>query len=61
MPSHFTLEYDEVGDLLYIRWCEPYGEQESVVEANGVVYRRNPVTGAVESVEIMSLSRWSDA
>lgn len=61
VTSQPTIHYDDVGDILYIRWCEPYGEQESVMTEEGVVYRRNPVTGALESVEILSLSRWSDA
>ncbi|MEO7995327.1 MAG: DUF2283 domain-containing protein [bacterium] len=58
MPPPFSVTYDPVGDVVYLESCLPYGEQRSVMEADGVVYRRNPDSGEIERIEILSFRRW---
>ncbi len=51
-----TLQYDRVGDILYLEKCAPYPEQESEEVRDGVIARLNPNTGAVESLEVLFFS-----
>jgi uncharacterized protein YuzE len=48
-----TFRYHPVGDILYLDLCEPYAEQESDEIEDGVIVRRNPVSGEIENVEIL--------
>ncbi len=57
MASKLTLEYDRVGDILYISNCRPYPEQESEELGDGIIARLNPVTEHVESLEVLSFTR----
>ena len=56
MASRLTLQYDRVGDILYIETCPPYAEQESDELDNHIVARSNPETGQIESLEILFFS-----
>jgi len=56
MAAKLTLEYDRVGDILYITSCRPYAEQESDEIDDGVIARSNPDTGNIESLEILWFS-----
>jgi hypothetical protein len=47
------LEYDEVGDILYIERVAPYAQQESDLVGEDIVGRFNPKTGKLESLEIL--------
>lgn len=56
MASKLALEYDRVGDILYIRNRPPYPEQESEELDDEIIARLNPETGQVESLEILFFS-----
>ena len=56
MGEKLTLEYDRAGDILWVRVCEPYPEQDSEELGDDVVARLNPETCDVESLEILSFS-----
>jgi uncharacterized protein YuzE len=56
MASRLTLQYDRVGDILYIETCPPYAEQESDELDDHIVARSNPETGQIESLEILFFS-----
>jgi hypothetical protein len=58
METPLTFEYDEAGDILYISKVPPYPQQETEQLAYNVAARRNPRTGAVESLEILFFTRW---
>ncbi len=51
-----NIQFDTEGDILYIEFCKPYKGQGSTELAGGVVARTHPITGRVESLEIMDLS-----
>ena len=51
-----TIEFDREGDILYIQFCKPYVGQGSTEIAAGVVARTHPITGRIESLEIMDVS-----
>ena len=53
MDRHLVFEYDAVGDILYVNLVNPYAGQESDMVSDFVVARSNPVTGSVESLEIL--------
>ncbi|MBI3450058.1 MAG: DUF2283 domain-containing protein [Acidobacteria bacterium] len=57
MEAPLTVEYDKVGDILYINKCSPYAEQESDELEYGVVARLNPTSRDVENLEILFFSR----
>ena len=57
MGSSLKLEYDAVGDILYLGKAKPYSEQESEEIDFGVVARLNPTSGEVENLEILFFSR----
>ena len=58
MEAKLTFEYDEVGDILYIRKVRPYPEQVTDQLAYNVFVRRNPKTEAIEGVEVLFFTRW---
>jgi uncharacterized protein YuzE len=58
MASKLTLQYDRVGDILYIETRPPYAEQDSDELDDEIIARFNPETGQVESLEILFFSRW---
>jgi uncharacterized protein YuzE len=49
-------EYDRAGDILYIRKCRPYPEQETEELGDEVIARLNPKTGEVENLEVLFFS-----
>jgi hypothetical protein len=51
-----TLEFDTEGDILYVEFCPPYVGQGSTEIAGGVVARTHPITGKIESLEILDVS-----
>lgn len=55
--NHLILNYDRIGDILYVDVCKPYAAQESDDIGDEIVARRNPVTGAIENLEILFFSR----
>ena len=50
------IKFDPDGDLITIHFCEPYRGQDSTEIASGVVARSNPITHAIECLEIMDVS-----
>ena len=56
METSLTVEYDKVGDILYLGKTKPYPEQESKELDYGVVARLNPQTRDLENVEILFFS-----
>ena len=54
MEPKLKLEYDRIGDILYIEKVHPYLGQESDMIDDGIVARSNPQTGEIESLEILS-------
>jgi uncharacterized protein YuzE len=57
MDKNLIFRYDQVGDILYIDICSPYAEQESEEIGNEVIARLNPVSGAIENLEILFFSK----
>jgi hypothetical protein len=57
MAAALTIEYDEVGDILYLELVPPYPEQDSDMIGDDVIARFNPVTSAVESLEVLFFMR----
>ncbi len=53
MEAPLIVEYDSVGDILYLGKTQPYAQQESEELDYGVAARLNPSTGEVENLEIM--------
>ena len=53
MGATLTVQYDAVGDILYLGKTKPYAEQDSEEIDYGVVARLNPQSGTVENVEIL--------
>lgn len=51
-----TIEFDRNGDILYVEFCKPYPGQGSTEIAGGVVARTHPITGKIESLEILDAS-----
>jgi uncharacterized protein YuzE len=56
MATNLRLRYDREADILYVDTCEPYADQESEELDDEVVARRNPRTGAIETLEILWFS-----
>jgi hypothetical protein len=48
-----TLDYDAVGDILYVNVVAPYASQESDMVSDYVVARSNPETCHIENLEIL--------
>jgi hypothetical protein len=57
MDGKLAFEYDRIGDILYINKCPVYAEQASTEISSGVIARLNPVSQAVENLEILWFSR----
>lgn len=53
MDPKLTIQYDAIGDILYVNKVKPYAEQDSTEVGFGIVARRHPVTGDVENLEIL--------
>jgi len=56
MDAKLTFQYDREADILYIKKCEPYSEQESEELGDDVIARLNPKTGEIENVEVLFFS-----
>ena len=56
MAANLMIEYDRVGDILYLGKTAPYPEQESEELDYGIVARLNPATGDVENLEVLFFS-----
>ena len=58
MDTPLTFEYDQTGDILFIRTVPPHADQlKEQVEYN-VIVRRNAKTNAVEGVDVLFFTRW---
>lgn len=53
MGAPLIVEYDVIGDILYLGKTKPYAHQSSEEIDYGVVARLNPSTGEVENLEIL--------
>ena len=53
MTGKLTIQYDRVGDILYLQRCPPYAEQESEELGDDIVARMNPGSGEIEILEIL--------
>lgn len=56
MEAFLRIEYDRVGDILYLEKTDPYPEQESEELDYGVIARLNPQSGEIETLEILFFS-----
>jgi hypothetical protein len=50
------IKFDQDGDLMTIHFCKSYRGQGSTEIDSGVVARTHPITGRIESLEIMDVS-----
>jgi uncharacterized protein YuzE len=57
MAAQLIVEYDRIGDILYLSKTEPYTEQESEELDYGVVARLSPTSGEIENLEILFFSK----
>ena len=55
--GNLKFRYDRVGDILYIDKCSPYAEQESDEIGNEIIARINPISGAIENLEVLFFSK----
>ncbi|MBW4657761.1 MAG: DUF2283 domain-containing protein [Drouetiella hepatica Uher 2000/2452] len=51
------MQYDRVGDILYINKRPPYAEQESEEVRDEIITRLNPISEEVENLEILFFSQ----
>ena len=58
MGETLTIEYDKIGDFLFIDLCRPYAEQDSDEIGESLVARFNLETGEIETVEILFFFAW---
>ena len=56
MATDLSFRHDVIGNIMTIKKCRPYAEQDSDEIGLSVVGRMNPDTGEVESLEILSYS-----
>ena len=56
MAAKLTFTYDREADILSIYKCAPYPEQESEELGDDVIVRLNPVTGKIETLEVLFFS-----
>jgi hypothetical protein len=56
MEAQLIIEYDRVGDILYLGKVTPYAEQESEELDFGVIARLNPRSGEIENIELLFFS-----
>jgi hypothetical protein len=56
MEAQLIIEYDRIGDILYLGKTPSYPEQETEELDYGVVARLNPRSGEIESLEVLFFS-----
>ncbi len=56
MEAQLTIEYDSIGDILYLGKRSVYPEQETEEIEYGVVARLNPKSGEIENLEVLFFS-----
>ena len=56
MAAKLTFTYNREADILSINTCLPYPEQESEELGDDVIVRLNPVTGEIETLEVLFFS-----
>ena len=61
MAEKLTIEYDRIGDILYITKVAPYRNQGTVEIEDEILARTNPDTGDVEGLEILFWSKRLEA
>jgi hypothetical protein len=58
METPLKFEYDETGDILFIRTVDPHEDQVKEQVEYNVVVRRNAKTKTVEGVDVLFFTRW---
>ena len=58
MGETLTIEYDKIGDFLFIDVCPPYAEQDSNEIGECLVARFNLETGEIETIEVLFFFSW---
>ena len=58
MGEILTIEYDKIGDFLFIDVCPPYAEQDSNEIGECLVARFNLETGEIETIEVLFFFSW---
>ena len=53
MAAEIIISYDQVGDILTIDQCRPYGGQDEDEIDEGIVVRTNQETGQIENLYIL--------
>ena len=56
METRLSFKYDREADILYIDRVRPYPEQETEELGDDVLARLNPITGEVETLEVLFFS-----
>jgi hypothetical protein len=56
METSLKVEYDKIGDILYLGKTKCHPEQESEELDYGLIARLNPQTHELENLEILSFS-----
>ncbi len=56
MEAQLMIEYDRIGDILYLGKTSVYSEQETEEIEYGVVARLNPKSGEIENLEMLFFS-----
>lgn len=56
MGAKLTFKYDRDADILHIDKCPPYATQESEEIGDDVIARLNPLSGAIENLEVLFFS-----
>jgi uncharacterized protein DUF2283 len=56
MGAKLAFKYDRDADILHIDKCPPYAAQESEELGDDVIARLNPLTGAIENLEVLFFS-----
>jgi len=56
MEAQLNINYDRLGDILYLGTVTPYSEQETEELEYGVVARLNPHSGEIENLEVLFFS-----
>lgn len=52
MGTKLTVEYDEIGDILYLDVAPPTDDQVMIEVSPGTLLRQNTLTGRVEGIEV---------
>ena len=53
METRLSFKYDRDADILYIDRVRPYPEQETEELGDDVLARLNPITGEIETLEVL--------